>query len=91
MADYFMRYEESKDLYQKIVQLISSRKQAIATAMNSAMVFLYWDIGQMINQDVLNNEKARLYFFINGGDSLCLEKNYNKEVISCFIILRDGF
>ena len=58
MADYLMKYEESRDLYQKIVNLISSRKKTVASAMNSAMVLLYWDIGQTINQDVLNNAKA---------------------------------
>ena len=58
MSDYLMKYDESKDLYLKIADLISSRKATIATAMNSAMVFLYWDIGRTICQDVLNNTRA---------------------------------
>ena len=53
-----LHYKESQPLYQKIAHLISSRKTILSQAVNGAMIFLYWEIGQMICQDLLCNNKA---------------------------------
>ena len=58
MANELMKYEESNELYSKIVSLIKSRKTAITQTLNSAMVFLYWEIGETICLDVLDHTKA---------------------------------
>ena len=58
MANELMKYEESNELYSKIVSLIKSRKIAISQALNSAMIFLYWEIGEAICLDVLDRTKA---------------------------------
>jgi len=58
MVDELMKYEESHELYSKIVALITSRKTAVSKATNAAMIFLYWEIGEMICQDILDNMKA---------------------------------
>jgi hypothetical protein len=58
MKNELMKYEESHDLYSKIVSLITSRKTAVSQALNAAMIFLYWEIGETICLDVLNHTKA---------------------------------
>ena len=58
MTKGLMKYEESNELYTKIVSLITSRKTAISQALNSAMIFLYWEIGEAICLDVLDHTKA---------------------------------
>ena len=58
MADEIIKYEEVSELYSKIVSLIKSRKTAISQALNAAMIFLYWEIGETICLDVLNHTKA---------------------------------
>lgn len=46
MTDVIIKYEEVDELYSKIVNLIKSRKTAISQALNAAMIFLYWEIGE---------------------------------------------
>ena len=58
MTDEIIKYEEVNKLYSKIVSLIKSRKTAISQALNAAMIFLYWEIGETICLDVLNHTKA---------------------------------
>ncbi len=53
-----LHYKESKPLYQKIAHLISSRKTVLTQAVNGAMIYLYWEIGETISQDLLCNNKA---------------------------------
>ena len=58
MTKGLMKYEESNELYTKIVSLITSRKTAISQALNSAMIFLYWEIGEAICLDVLDHTSS---------------------------------
>ena len=58
MDDAIMKYKESDDLYIKIADLINSRKTAVSKAVNTAMLFLYWEIGETICLDVLNSTRA---------------------------------
>lgn len=58
MENEIMKYAESSELYSKIVNLITTRKTAISQAMNTGMVFLYWEIGETICLEVLNHTKA---------------------------------
>ncbi|MES2677463.1 MAG: PDDEXK nuclease domain-containing protein [Pseudomonadota bacterium] len=47
-----------KHFISEIVLLIEQSKQRLATNVNSAITYLYWQIGKRINQEVLNNERA---------------------------------
>ena len=49
---------ESERLYEKISGLITSRKAAITQTVNTAMLFLYWEIGEVIYTDLLEGAKA---------------------------------
>ena len=53
-----MKYAESADLYSKISNLITAKKYTVSRAVNSAIVFLYWEIGETICKDILQNHKA---------------------------------
>jgi predicted nuclease of restriction endonuclease-like (RecB) superfamily len=46
------------NLLQDISQLIESAKNHVAQYANAALVMLYWQIGQRIHQDILNEERA---------------------------------
>ncbi len=49
---------KDKNFVSEIVLLIEQSKQRLATNVNSAITYLYWQIGKRINQEVLNNERA---------------------------------
>jgi len=69
---------ESEELYQKISGLIASRKTAVTKAFNTAMIFLYWEIGETICRDVLDNAKADYGKSIVEEVSEKLAENYGK-------------
>ena len=78
MANELMKYEESSELYSKIVSLIKSRKIAISQALNAAMIFLYWEIGETICLDVLDHAKAEYGKGIVNELSQKLTQEYGK-------------
>ena len=45
-------------LFGEIKSLIEQSKQQVAVAVNSAMTFLYWQVGKAIREDVLNENRA---------------------------------
>jgi len=49
---------EDTHLLLAIKQLIEQGKQQIAISVNTTMSMLYWQIGKMINDDVLQNQRA---------------------------------
>ena len=49
---------ENTRLFLSIKQLIEQGKQQIAISVNTTMGMLYWQIGKMINDDVLQNQRA---------------------------------
>jgi len=53
--------ETSKKLFQEISSLIIEAKSSVSTFVNSALVVLYWHIGQKINQDVIGYEERADY------------------------------
>lgn len=73
-----MKYEESRGLYAKIVSLITSRKIAVSQTLNSAMIFLYWEIGETMCLDVLDCTKADYGMGIVNEVSQRLTEEYGK-------------
>jgi hypothetical protein len=47
-----------KVLIQDVRSLIESARQDVARSVNSALVTLYWNIGQRIRQDILKEKRA---------------------------------
>ena len=70
--------EKSLEIYEKISQMIAARKTALAQAVNAAMVFLYWEVGEMICLNLLNNGKAEYGRRIIEDVAERLAKNYGK-------------
>jgi predicted nuclease of restriction endonuclease-like (RecB) superfamily len=48
----------SKKLLNNIISHIESAKSHVASYTNSALVVLYWNVGSLINDDILNNTRA---------------------------------
>ena len=57
MVNELMNCKDSDELYSKIADLIISRKSSVSQAINSTMIFLYWEIGESICLDLLENAK----------------------------------
>ena len=51
-------HELPNDLVNNIIQHIEQAKSRVASYTNSILVTLYWQIGFLINQDILNNKRA---------------------------------
>jgi len=48
----------SDALFQDLRELIIEARQDVARSVNSALVMLYWRVGQRIRQDILNEKRA---------------------------------
>lgn len=67
---------ENDSLFEKLSELISSKKKSIVHSVNTQMVALYWEIGQTICVDVLNNEKAEYGKKIVEETAIKLEQSF---------------
>ncbi len=48
----------STDLFNELSQLIEQSKLQVAVQANSAVTILFWQVGNRINQDILQNKRA---------------------------------
>ncbi|OQX76654.1 MAG: hypothetical protein B6D61_08495 [Bacteroidetes bacterium 4484_249] len=48
----------NNNLLQSIIDLIDSARQRVASAINSELTILYWNIGKHINENILQNKRA---------------------------------
>ena len=46
------------DLFNELSQLIEQSKQQVTVQANSTVIILFWQVGNRINQDVLQNKRA---------------------------------
>lgn len=76
--DVLMKYAESADLYSKISDLITAKKYTVSRAVNSAIIFLYWEIGETICQDILQNHKAEYGKSVINEVAKQLSQDYGK-------------
>jgi len=53
-----MKTVSSKGLLKDLRELIEAARQDVARQVNSALVLLYWRIGQRIRQDILKEKRA---------------------------------
>jgi len=45
-------------LFNEISSLINDSKRRVAVGINSELVYLYWNVGKLIKQDILKNERG---------------------------------
>ena len=61
-----LQNQNHQQLMTDLKELVAKTRSQVAVQVNSAMVVLYWKVGQRINEDILGNKRAE----------------YGKEVIS---------
>jgi len=54
----FNKISLPKELVSDLRELINNTRNEVAQSVNSALVILYWQIGQRIQQDILREERA---------------------------------
>ncbi|MBC8527398.1 MAG: DUF1016 domain-containing protein [Candidatus Cloacimonetes bacterium] len=50
--------DKKKDIFGKISNLIEQARKKVATTINQEMVFLYWNIGKTIKEEMIKSDKA---------------------------------
>lgn len=45
-------------LFEQIKNLIEQTKNNVAVAVNSSLTMMYWNIGKLINDEILQNKRA---------------------------------
>jgi len=50
--------KEDKDILSRISEMIAQARERVAAAINEQMVLLYWNIGKVIKEDIVKNERA---------------------------------
>lgn len=68
----------NQHLFEQIKTLIEQTKQSVAVTINSALTLMYWNIGKVINEDVLNNQRAEYGKEIVATLSQQLSEHYGK-------------
>ncbi|WP_412850812.1 DUF1016 N-terminal domain-containing protein [Chryseobacterium sp. PMSZPI] len=53
-----LQNQNHQQLITDLKELVDKTRSQVAIQVNSAMVVLYWKIGQRINEDVLGNKRA---------------------------------
>ena len=67
------------DLFNELSQLIEQSKQQVAIQANSAVTILFWQVGNRINQDILQNKRAEYGKQIVSTLSSQLENKYGRN------------
>jgi predicted nuclease of restriction endonuclease-like (RecB) superfamily len=67
------------DLLKELSQLIEDSKQQVSIQANSAVTILFWQIGNRINQDILQNKRAEYSKQIVSTVSTQLKERYGKN------------
>jgi predicted nuclease of restriction endonuclease-like (RecB) superfamily len=50
--------QHNQQVFSEIRQLIEETRKSVAVAVNAGLTMLYWQVGNRINDEVLNNERA---------------------------------
>ena len=67
------------ELFNELSQLIEQSKQQVAVQANSAVTFLFWQVGNRINQEILQNKRAEYGKQIVPTVSAQLENKYGRN------------
>lgn len=67
------------ELFYELSQLIEKSKQQVAVQANSAVTILFWQIGNRINQDILQNKRAEYGKQIVSTLATQLENKYGRN------------
>lgn len=65
-------------LIDSVQELIKQSKQQLAVTINATMTQLYWEIGSLVNKEILHNKRAEYGKQIVSSLSTELTKQYGK-------------
>ena len=51
-------YHIEQNLFSDVAKLIDETRKTVAYAVNSALTYMYWQIGKRINDEILQHERA---------------------------------
>ena len=54
----FDTYHIEQNLFSDVAKLIDETRKTVAYAVNSALTYMYWQIGRRINDEILQHERA---------------------------------
>mgnify|MGYP003400836435 FL=1 len=66
-------------LFEQIKNLIEQTKNNVAIAVNSSLTIMYWHIGKLINDEVLQNKRAEYGKEIVATVSQQLQDNFKRN------------
>ena len=76
-------------IFNKIIQIVKEKQSIAAREINASLIFLYWEIGEAITVEVLNNEKPeygkRVVADLSERLSVQYGKGFNKSNITRMI------
>jgi predicted nuclease of restriction endonuclease-like (RecB) superfamily len=72
------KIEKSKNLFEKISNLIERARKKVAVTINEEMVILYWNIGKTIKEQIIKSDRAEYGKQIVNSVSSQLTEKYGK-------------
>lgn len=69
---------QNTQLFESVKSLIEQTKRSVATTVNSSLTLMYWHIGNAINSEILQNQRAQYGKEIVATLSRQLQKSYGK-------------
>ena len=71
-------YNPGQELFSDVAKLIDETRKTVAYTVNSALTYLYWQIGKRINDEILQHERAEYGIQIVVTVSQQLQNAYGK-------------
>ena len=69
----------NNSLFEQIKNLIEQTKNNVAIAVNSSLTIMYWHIGKIINDEILQNKRAEYGKEIVATVSQQLQDNFKRN------------
>lgn len=69
----------NKDLFKDISSLIEAARNSVATVVNTTMTLMYWQIGERINNELLEGDRAAYGKQIVSELATQLQQSYGKR------------
>ena len=69
----------NNNLFEQIKNLIEQTKNNVAIAVNSSLTIMYWNIGKLINDEILQNKRAEYGKEIVATVSQQLQDNFKRN------------
>ena len=69
----------NNSLFEQIKNLIEQTKNNVAIAVNSSLTIMYWNIGKLINDEILQNKRAEYGKEIVATVSQQLQDNFKRN------------